>query len=382
MQLVRLIPLLCAVAPGVAFAADPNPFESGQDQVLAAETDLLTEQAAAAEPFRLNLYGDVGAGAQSGPGQHPGFGVGAVDLFATADLSDSIRVLSEDVLEVVDTGAKFELERLHVDFMLHPWFNVRLGREHIPIGFFSQNYHHAHVFMLSATRPTMFNYEDEGGILPAHVVGASVFGEGGLGESLSLHYVVGLSNGRGGTAADVQSTGDRDLSKAVYGRLSLHPRAVTGMEFGASVYLDTLRPADAAPSGTGGSASPALYDRATETMLGGHLAYQGYPVDAIFEFFHIGHNLHRPAMNLAWNALTAQVGVEFLEYLTPYARFDYIHGSRGDPFFVTASTVTETSKATLGLRFRLDPKATLKIEGSRDTKNDVNAAILEAAFGL
>lgn len=371
-----LLALVCALVAPVAAGAQVNPFETGQDQVLAAENEFLTQQAGPVDVLKLDIYGDAGAGYTSGAGQHPGFHAGAVDFFVTADISDSIRVLSEDVLEVLDEGAKFEIERLHLDFLLNPWFNVRLGREHTPIGFFSQAYHHPHLFMLGATRPTMYAYEDEGGILPAHVVGASIFGEGTLGDAITLHYDLGVANGRGASAEDVQNGGDRDLAKALYGRLVLRPRGAPGLEFGASAYMDKLRPPPA------DAANPATFTTAQETMFGGHLVYQGYPVDAIVEVFHIAHAFDAPNLNLSWNALTAQLGSEFAEFVTPYARFDLIAGSKGDPFFAGGDTIVDTSKATAGLRFRLDPKATLKIEGSRELKNDINAALIEAAFGL
>jgi hypothetical protein len=54
---------------------------------------------------------------------------------------------------------------------------------HTPLGYWNQYYHHGAWFQATATRPEMYLFEDDGGILPVHEIGIEASGTAGLGPS-------------------------------------------------------------------------------------------------------------------------------------------------------------------------------------------------------
>jgi hypothetical protein len=80
------------------------------------------------------------------------------------------RVLGEYYL----TDDESELERIQLGYEATVDTTLWIGRFHQPISAWNSKYHHGAYLQPSITRPSIENWEDEGGVLPAHASGLMV----------------------------------------------------------------------------------------------------------------------------------------------------------------------------------------------------------------
>lgn len=126
----------------------------------------------------LHGFADVGGG--YGSGGHPsGFGVGSLDLYLTPKLGGQVRSLVELVFEYDRTGVLgTDLERTQIGYAFNDQATVWMGRFHTPYGYWQTAYHHGQQIQPSLLRPRFIDFEDKGGVLPAHTTG--VWATGGF----------------------------------------------------------------------------------------------------------------------------------------------------------------------------------------------------------
>src|SRR4029077_10214331 len=113
-----------------------------------------------------------------------------------------------------------DLERVLFEYRYNDYFKLAFGRDQTAIGYYNLAFRHSSWFQTPIGRPFLFQFEDEGGILPGHIVGASASGEIPSGI-LGLHYIAEVGNGRTGTrgAEPVQNFVDDNAHKS--GRLKI-----------------------------------------------------------------------------------------------------------------------------------------------------------------
>ncbi|MEZ4466574.1 MAG: hypothetical protein R3F60_09925 [bacterium] len=378
-------PLVLA-ATGLSLLASPaagqtvDPFAGGQDEMFAAESALVIESDEGSA-MQFQLFGDVGARASSAEGDHPAFSIGTVDFFATTELSSRARVLTESVLEILDEGAVFDLERLYAEFYFAPEFSIRLGRDHMPLGYYGQRFHHAQLFQLAAERPLVLGFEDEGGLLPAHVVGLTLMGTLSTGESLEIAYDLAVANGRGFNADDILNHGDRNLGKAVLGRITVRPLAVDGLEIGVSGSFDRI-----AAGADEGGVSSAL----GEAIFNAFFAWRNSDIDLIAEYFMVNHayddsfaaTAGEQVSSTRLHAAFLQVGVPLGDW-TPYARFEEIQRDEADLYFNASGSLVEAREVTAGVRRSFGSRLVTKLQVARGLLDDGETQVaFQAAFGL
>jgi len=122
------------------------------------------------------------------------------------------------------------------------------GRYHSAIGYYNTAFHHGAFFETTTGRPRIFEFEDEGGVLPVHEVGLSAGGS--VPGTSSLYYTAEVSNGRfWGTATDDvnEETPDTNDSKSTNVALAFKPERWRGLELGTSFYRDQI-PVEPDPS--------------------------------------------------------------------------------------------------------------------------------------
>lgn len=197
-------------------------------------------------PSRLVLraFGSVQWGRPEGPDSPNSFTLGQLDLFATSTLSERINVIAEIVFEGgTDTRVVTDLERLQLTYLFNDFLSVSAGRYHTGIGFYNTAFHHGSYFETPIGRPRVFEFEDEGGVLPVHEVGVSAHGAV-PGTGSTFHYLAEVGNGRpwGATERDDGEGPKADLNsaKAANAGLSFSPDRWRGFEAGASFYWDTI----------------------------------------------------------------------------------------------------------------------------------------------
>jgi hypothetical protein len=93
-----------------------------------------------------------------------------------------------------------DIERLQLTYRANPYFQLTGGRFHTAIGYYNTAYHHGTWFQTATGRPFMYDFEDSGGILPVHSVGASAEGDVRGAEKIGLHWIAEMSNGRSSAA--------------------------------------------------------------------------------------------------------------------------------------------------------------------------------------
>ena len=136
-------------------------------------------------------YADLGYRAITANGGTNSFRLGQADLFITSKLSDKLSFLMETTIDSDQNNSPgIEIERLLLNYRENEYLNVSMGRYHSAIGYFNAAFHHGRWFQTAVDRPFLFEFEDEGGILPIHNVGVSVSGRVPSGD-LRLNYVVG-----------------------------------------------------------------------------------------------------------------------------------------------------------------------------------------------
>jgi hypothetical protein len=295
----------------------------------------------------LNIrgFGDIGFYGGNQKGQTSSFSIGQTNLFITSNLSERVRFLTEMVFEVhQDNGFQTDLERVLLEGSLSDYFKVSGGRYHTAIGYYNTAYHHSTWFQTATERPYIFEYEDEGGILPIHMVGVQASGQIPSGK-LGLHYVAEAGNGRTSNpvAEPVQNYVDENGHKAFNVALFARPDAVPGLQAGFSVYRDVL----SVP------ASP----RVTETIT------DVYAVLARPRFEWLNEALmirHTPAggHDYVTPAFYSQISQRFGSY-RPYFRYQYINASSNEPIFPQVGLRTGPS---LGIRFDATDSVALKLQ--------------------
>lgn len=325
--------------------------------------------------FRFKIYSDVNF--VLAEHEHPAFKIGGVDFFITGDIAEDFSVLSENVLEILgEEGTIFDLERIYLEWHPKRWFKLRFGRDHLMLGRYMQTYHHALFFQLATARPYMLAFEDEGGLLPAHQIGLEVLGDVSLGPDLDLHYALGIGNGRGQFSDDILSTQDRNAFKSMVAQLALLPGFLPGFEFGVSGYVDRIP-----PGFTDGMGRVLLAEALDEQIIGAHVAYAAYPVEAQAEGYYLAHRGHDSGLTSHLVGGFGQVGVSFDQW-TPYARLEAVDRSVGDMFFNISGAATRFVEVRTGLRLGLNDQAVLKLEYRRDFESRIHGAVLQAAFGM
>lgn len=150
--------------------------------------------------LHIRGFGDFGLYGANRKGATAGFNMGELNLFVTSNISDKLRFLSEIVFENDGPAASrtsdftVDVERALLAYSYSDHMNLAIGRLHTAIGYYNTAYHHSAWMQTATSRPFIFSFEDEGGILPTHLVGVSASGQIPSGN-LGLHYVAEVGNG-------------------------------------------------------------------------------------------------------------------------------------------------------------------------------------------
>ena len=180
---------------------------------------------------------------------HTAFQAGEFDLFMTSKLSENLSFLSEVVLGPDDTNEfGVDIERYQLTFKANRYLSISGGRMHTSIGYYNTAYHHGTWFSTAEGRPIMYLFEDSGGILPVHIVGANISGDIPHTDALGLHWIAEVGNGLSSNPYASESVqnfySDRNY-KATNLAWYIRPRIFSGLQIGGSWYHDGLNPTQA-----------------------------------------------------------------------------------------------------------------------------------------
>ena len=344
-----------------------------------AETPMSERMDVSKTLLRMRGFGDVNFHGSNRRGDTTSFTLGQLNLFVTSDISDKFKFLSEIVFEggpdnIYGTtrgqanNFAVDLERLLLQYSHNDYFNLAVGRYHTAIGYYNTAYHHSTWFQTTEERPFVFNFEDRGGILPIHNVGASASGLIPSG-SLGLHYVAEIGNGRDSrTPLDdepVQNVVDENNHKAFNFAFFSRPEAVHGLQAGFSVYHDLLAPAN----------SPNV----AETILAAHAVLIRPHFEWLNEALAIRHSQQGIHHLFETPAFYTQVSKQFGAY-RPYFRYQYVNASSREPIF---PDVGLRQGPSVGIRYDASEFVAVKLQYDYTTlrrQPGVNSLGLQVGF--
>jgi hypothetical protein len=318
--------------------------------------------------YSLNFFGDVslGAGKPAGTEQQFGFGLGAQDVLIRGELGSNIVAATEIAFEPGDAGVSVDVERFHVRYQTSQFF-VEAGRTHTGFGYWNNAYHHGRWLQPTIARPRWVAFEDDGGILPVHWVGAGVGARLPVGAA-TLNLMATVGNGRGHIVDDVRNAHDYQAMKAFHGSVELVGIGRPELRAGLAGVFDSI------PAFDGRTALPS--NSITELIGSGHVAYVNVPLLFIAEGYLVVHK----ATGRQWTTYGgfALVGYAFGR-ITPYLEFERI-ASRGgaDPFFAIPDAASfDTAEGIAGVRYDLTDWTALKAEYRQTHAYDTDSTLYE-----
>lgn len=315
-------------------------------------------------------FSDVSYRASDQSGDTNTFGLGQFNLFITSRLSDRLSFLAETVIEAdTKNSVGVDLERLLLQYSASDYFNVSFGRYHTAIGWYNTAYHHSSWMQTATGRPFLFDFEDNGGILPIHNVGISANGRIPSGQ-LGLRYVAEIGNGRASRSPldePVQNLSDENNGKAVNFALMARPDGLPGFEAGFSVYHDNLTPAGMPNIG--------------ETILAAHAVYQGSVFEWLNEGLVIRNSINGTSRVLHTPGFYSQVSRRF-GVVRPYFRYQYVNVPNSDPIFRDVGLLHGPS---LGVRYDFSEFAAFKLQYDRTERRGqggINGITTQLSFSF
>lgn len=304
------------------------------------------------------------------------FMMGGLDFFASHNLTDRIDVLSEVVFEAPAGDMIVDVERIEIGYAFGDWLNIRTGRFHTPLGYYANVYHHGRQLDSTISRPLVLEFEDAGGLVPAHEVG--LWARGNIGNPLgTLKYNLVIGNGHkfDDTKSElkINMTADDNKNKVFVGSLNYELSPLWGIGVGASYLSQKLnRYAGITPTVD-----------LNQQIVGYNIYYDMLPVQFIAEYYSITNEdiLISPKKSYTANGYFVQAAYEFQEMFRPYVRYEEVNPADNDPFTTTLN-LKKIKRATYGIRYNLALESSIKLEGISETKgNDTYTIIgLQWAF--
>ena len=341
-----------------------NPsIDPGQSSMAAMETSPKDPR------LQIRGYADVGFVATDNapaPEDHTSFAIGQFNLFMTSQISPQMGVLGELVVEPGDDNAmSVDLERLILNYSFSDSLNVSVGRYHTSIGYYNTAYHHSSWMQRAVGRPFLFEFEDDGGILPIHNVGVSVNGKVPSG-SLGLHYIAEMGNGRTSRSRldePVQNVIDENNRKALNLGFFVQPDKWSGLQAGLSYYIDRLTPDAGSLFQNPDNPFPtdvAVRPRIDERIVAAHVVYQVSNFEFLNEGVLVRHDLNgyrtfnTPAF---YSQVSRRWGSAW-----PYFRYQYMNANSYEPVF---GDVGLRHGPSVGVRFDVTESAAFKLQYDR-----------------
>src|SRR5436853_535158 len=345
-----------ATQPGVPAATPPDTA-----QRLARVEQTVSEMAASAgqhaEDLGMPMHGfaDVGVGNHNAEfPQYQGADIAELDFFLTPRLGSRTRALFELNFEVGSDGSVgVDLERAQIGYQFSDSATVWLGRFHTPYGYYNTAFHHGQQIATSLRRPRFLEFEDHGGIMPAHTVGGWLTGSERLGdEKLTYDLFIGNSQRVTGGALEMNNPGNTRGSTIIGGNVGmLLSGALDGLKVGVNAFQTRIEDQDLTPS--------------PFTRVRSYGVYAAYDTDTWEDIgeFHVfdNHDLSGRTGSHHSDAGFLQIGYRAGRY-TPYARYERGSFQQSDRYFAALRHGESYYRNALGVRLDVDLVSSVKLE--------------------
>jgi hypothetical protein len=372
-------PQPAAAAP--AAAAAPMAQQAAKIEELERQVAQINDSNAARGGLKLGglpLHGfaDVGAGHSRENNAYQtgakGFTVGNFSLYLTPEFGERVKSLVELVFEVARDGTVgVDLERLQIGYTFSDAATLWAGRFHTPYGIWNTAFHHGAQLQTALSRPRFLEFEDRGGILPAHTVGTWLNGTLPV-AGARLNYDVYAGNspdikidaaarpGTPGGTLSPNAAGEEHYSLLTGFRVEIAPRgALDGLKIGVHGLRGNVH--DETPL-------------RTQTRLfayGPYVSYSNDQWEILSELYKFNNrDLSGRTGSHGSSAWYVQAGYN-LGRVTPYARAERTSLDQTDNYFASQNSGRSYNSNSLGLRFDLTNSVALKFEAGRTTLHKV-----------
>jgi hypothetical protein len=247
-----------------------------------------------------------------------------------------------------------DIERLLLKYRQDDYFTASIGRIHTAIGYYNTAFHRGDYFQTAVTRPTMYEFDDQGGFLPLQDLGITLDGRLPSGK-LGLGYVFEVTNGRayGANVEPAQNNSDGNNAKAVNFGLSTRPELVPGLVVGFSFRHDKLSDVNNLGVSEIIPVIYAVYANSTYEWLNeGMLVRHALPAGARYRT----------------PGFYSQFSRRFGPY-RPYFRYSYVNAPANDPIYGNPAefpVVGRINGPTVGLRYDFTEHSAFKLQYDRE----------------
>ena len=309
-------------------------------------------------------FADAGAGWSGAADPHRlrGFSVGTLDLYLTPQFGDRVKALAEIAFEFERDGkGSADLERLQLGYTASDAVTVWLGRFHTPFGLWNTAYHHGANLQTSIYRPRFVEFEDKGGIIPAHSVGVWGSGKTRLGAG-KVTYDAYLSNGPSihKQTLDPNNFTDDTSGKMLGFNLGYQPSgALGGLTVGIHGFGSTVNAS---------TNSGALLSKTRLRMAGAYFGYDADDWEAIGEYYSFGNADVAGGPGRSSRAWFVHVGRAFGS-LTPFVRYEQTALDPLDNYFRSQLAGRSYKRSVVGARYALDARSSFKLELSHTNES-------------
>jgi hypothetical protein len=304
--------------------------------------------------LRLAGFGDVNFSGMKHLEGPRGFTLGQLALHFTSELSPRVTFFGEISFSAradagtgtpAATGFNTEVERLILRFDQSDRLKLSLGRYHTPINYWNTAYHHGQWLQTTIGRPEMIQFG--GRFLPVHFIGGLL--EGSVpAAGWNLNYKAGVGNGRASVISRGGDAGDNNGERAWLANVFSKPDKVFGLEFGGSLYTDTVTLANTREF--------------QERIVSGYVVWNKEEPEIIAEIAGVRHReagTDISTWNRAYYIQAAYRLPQLKRLLKPYYRFEHIGIADGDAMF---ATVPLLDSSIVGLRYDASLFAAIKGE--------------------
>lgn len=298
-----------------------------------------------------------------------GFALGDAALVVKGQYGDHLRFLDENTIEFGVPDPSLGMDRFLVSYTFSDQFRLSAGRDHMATGYWNRTYNYAAEVMPTIERPFFIKFEDDGGIVPSHIVGLTVDGLFNLGGS-SLKYEANFGNSEkilltgDGSVNAIESEfsnsapGDPSSEKTAAGRLVFKPWADGGLAFGVASAWNRYDTVAATPD------VKSSFSGLGQVLLEGEVTYSDDNFDLFGEFYEFDDRIGgMPTQGASNNyAYYIQADVQAAESFWPYLRLENLNVNGSDPLFQALFAQNETLYLA-GFRYDFIPKVTcIKLE--------------------
>lgn len=277
------------------------------------------------------------------------FALGEQDLFITSELSDRVNFLGETVFKFnAHSGTTFNIsvERVIIKYNIKGNNWILFGKQHTPMSYWNDSYHHGRVFFPTIFRPMVFSDD----IYPIHTNGINLQGLNLTKYNIGYDLMVG--NGLGSN--DVL---DNNRGKSITARIHAQPWT-PATDIGVTGYYDRITPGLNIPSHNHGGSDTVSLSQYLYTFYFAHFGKKfEFLTEASFVMnqFDKFENTQTPAGYI-------YTGYKIKGKFVPYLLFDYIDYDSNELYFENKD---KKQQITVGLRYEINYLAVVKLEYSR-----------------